>query len=69
MIGKNIAYVRASIVDQKEADELAGEALKKRNIDKWFTEKIAGKYMNRPELQCMLDYVCEGDTVYIHDFS
>ena len=25
--------------------------------------------MDRPQLQAMLDYVREGDTVYIHDFS
>ena len=25
--------------------------------------------MDRPQLQAMFDYVREGDTVYIHDFS
>lgn len=32
-------------------------------------EKVSGKDTNRPELQSMLDYIREGDTVYIHDFS
>lgn len=63
----NIAYVRVSTVEQNEARQL--EALKKHNIDKWFCEKVSGKDMNRPQLQAMLDYVREGDTVYIHDFS
>ena len=63
----NIAYVRVSTVEQNEARQL--EALKKYCIDKWFTEKVSGKDTQRPQLQAMLDYVREGDTVYIHDFS
>lgn len=63
----NVAYVRVSTVDQNESRQV--EALEKHNIDKWFTEKISGKDTNRPELQAMLEYVREGDTVFIHDFS
>ena len=63
----NIAYVRVSTVEQNEARQV--EALKAHNIDKWFTEKVSGKNMNRPQLEAMLDYVREGDTVFIHDFS
>ena len=66
-MGEKIAYVRVSSVDQHEARQVA--ALEKYGIDKWFKEKISGKDTNRPELQKMLDYVREGDTVYIHDFS
>ena len=40
------------------------------NIDKWFTEKVSGKNMDdRKQLRDMLDWVREGDTVYVHDFS
>lgn len=63
----HIAYVRVSTAEQNEARQI--EALKKHNIDKWFTEKVSGKNMNRPQLEAMLDYVREGDTVYIQDFS
>lgn len=63
----NIAYVRVSTVEQNEARQL--EALEKHNIDKWFTEKVSGKNVDRPQLKAMLDYVREGDTIYIHDFS
>jgi DNA invertase Pin-like site-specific DNA recombinase len=63
----NIAYIRVSTEEQNEARQL--EAMKNRNIDKYFTEKISGKNTDRPELQNMLDYVRQGDTVYIHDFS
>lgn len=63
----NLAYVRVSTVEQNEERQI--EALKKFNIEKWFTEKISGKNMERPKLQEMLDFCREGDTIYIHDFS
>ena len=62
-----VAYVRVSTVEQNESRQV--EALEKFGIDKWFTEKISAKDTNRPQLQAMLDFVREGDTVYIHDFS
>ena len=63
----NISYVRVSTVDQNEARQV--EALKPHNIDKWFIEKVSGKNTNRPQLQAMLEYIREGYTVNIHDFS
>lgn len=63
----NIAYVRVSTVEQNEERQLA--ALKKINIDKIFSEKISARDTKRPQLQAMLEYIREGDTVYIHDFS
>lgn len=62
-----VAYVRVSTIEQNEDRQI--EALKKHGIEKWFTEKISGKNTKRPELQAMLDFVREGDTIYIHDFS
>ena len=66
-MGENIAYVRVSTVEQNEERQL--ENLKKYDIDKWFIEKVSAKDTNRPELQNLLEYVREGDTVYIHDFT
>ena len=63
----NIGYVRVSTVDQNEARQIEG--LQKYGIEKWFTEKVSGKNTNRPQLQAMLDFAREGDTVYVHDFS
>ena len=63
----NIGYVRVSTQEQNEARQI--EALKKHDIEKLFTEKISGKNMDRPQLQAMLDFCREGDTIYIHDFS
>ena len=62
-----IGYVRVSTIDQNEARQV--EALKKYGIEKWYSEKVSGKDLNRPKLQEMLDFVREGDTIYIHDFS
>ena len=63
----NVAYVRVSTIEQNEQRQVEG--LTKYNIDKWFTEKVSAKDTNRPQLKAMLDYVREGDTIYIHDFS
>ena len=63
----NIAYIRVSTVEQNEGRQI--EALKKHNIDKWFTEKVSAKDTNRPQLNNMLEFAREGDTIYIHDLS
>jgi DNA invertase Pin-like site-specific DNA recombinase len=60
-------YCRVSTIEQNEARQL--EAMKDKGIERYFTEKISGKNTDRPELQTMLDFVREGDTIYIHDFS
>ena len=65
--GKNIAYIRVSTSEQNT--ESQWEILKKYHIDKPFEEKVSGKDTNRPKLMEMLDYVREGDTVYVKDFS
>lgn len=62
-----IAYVRVSTAEQNEARQI--EALKKYDIEKWFTEKASGKSADRPKLQEMMDFAREGDEIYIHDFS
>ncbi len=62
-----IAYVRVSTAEQNEARQT--EALSRYDIEKWFIEKVSAKDTHRPELQNMLDFAREGDTIYIHDFS
>ena len=60
-----IAYVRVSAADQNTArqdSKLAG-------YDKVFTDKASGKNTDRPELQKMLEYVREGDTVTVDSYS
>ena len=62
-----VAYVRVSTAEQNEARQI--EALKSYNIEKWYTEKISGKDTNREQLKLMLDFVREGDDIYVCDFS
>lgn len=63
----NVAYLRCSSDDQNLDRQI--EAMKNYKIDKFFSEKISGKDMNRPQLNAMLEYIREGDIVYILDFS
>lgn len=65
--GKNVAYIRVSTIEQNTQRQK--EALKQVKIDKIFEEKISAKDTNRIELQKMLDYVREDDTIYVNDFS
>ena len=65
--GKNVAYVRVSTAEQNESRQR--EALQAYDIDRWFVEKASGKDIKRPELQAMLDYIREDDTVYVEEFS
>lgn len=63
----NVGYVRVSTVEQNEGRQI--EALKPHHIDKWFQEKVSGKNTDRPQFKAMVDYIREGDTVYVEDFS
>ncbi|GMB10232.1 MAG: recombinase family protein [Candidatus Improbicoccus devescovinae] len=64
----NIGYIRVSSKEQNEARQL--EALKNYKIDKFFVEKKSAKNMSeRPGFNEMMEYVREGDTIYIMDFS
>lgn len=63
----HVAYIRVSSLDQNEDRQI--EAMKIYPIEKYFTEKILAKNTDRPELQRMLEFVREGDTVHVHDFS
>lgn len=62
--GKTVGYIRVSSIGQNDARQLDGIAL-----DKTFTDKASGKDTQRPQLQAMLDYVREGDHVYVHSMD
>lgn len=62
-----VAYIRVSTAEQKEDRQI--EAMKNLGVDKYYEEKVSAKDINRPQLKEMLDYVREGDTIYIKDFS
>lgn len=63
----NIAYVRVSTAEQNEQRQI--EALKQYDIDKWFIDKCSGKDTDRQKFREMIEFVREGDTVYVMDWS
>lgn len=44
-------------------------ALKEQKVEKVFVEKISGKDKNRPQLQAMMNFIREGDTLIIESIS
>jgi DNA invertase Pin-like site-specific DNA recombinase len=59
-----VAYKRVSTVDQSTSRQLEG-----MTFNKVFEDKVSGKDVNRPELIAMLDYVRDGDELYIHSLD
>ena len=64
MSGKKIGYIRVSSFDQNPERQLEGIILNKKFID-----KASGKNTSRPQLEAMLDYVRDGDTVIVHSMD
>lgn len=62
--GQTVGYVRVSSVGQNDARQLDGITL-----DKTFTDKASGKDTQRPQLQALLEFVREGDTVMVHSMD
>ncbi len=62
-----IGYVRVSSVDQNPDRQV--EDLKTQQVEKIFMEKISGKNTDRPELQKMLSFIREGDTLIVHSLD
>ena len=62
-----VAYERVSTSGQSILRQ--NILMQEQMIEKAFIEKISGKDRNRPELQKMLDFVREGDTVVIESIS
>lgn len=63
-MGKAVGYVRVSSAGQNEARQLDGI-----HLDKVYTDKASGKDTQRPQLQAMLEYVREGDHLYVHSMD
>jgi DNA invertase Pin-like site-specific DNA recombinase len=62
-----IGYIRVSTFEQNtDRQEFA---LSEIGMNRLYIEKISGKTTNRPELKKMLEYVREGDILYIESIS
>jgi DNA invertase Pin-like site-specific DNA recombinase len=64
MAGKQIGYIRVSSSDQNTDRQLAG-----LELDRLFEDHASGKDSNRPQLEAMLSYVRDGDTVHVHSLD
>ena len=62
-----IGYIRVSTERQETARQQ--EIMCDYQVDRIFSEKLSGANTNRPQLRAMLDYVREGDTLYIESVS
>lgn len=62
-----IGYVRVSSLDQNPDRQI--EDLKAQQVEKIFMDKISGKNTDRPELQKMLSFIREGDTLIVHSLD
>ena len=62
--GQYVGYVRVSTMDQNEDRQLEG-----RELDRVFKDKASGKDAKRPQLEAMLSFVREGDTVFCHSMD
>ena len=62
-----IGYVRVSSLDQNPDRQI--EDLKAQQVEKIFMDKVSGKNTDRPELQRMLSFIREGDTLIVHSLD
>lgn len=62
--GQRIGYVRVSTYEQNADRQLEGVAL-----DRVFTDAASGKDTDRPQLQALIVYAREGDTVVVHSMD
>ena len=62
-----IGYIRVSTEHQETARQQ--EIMSGYHVDRIFSEKLSGKTADRPQLKAMLDYVREGDTLYVESIS
>lgn len=67
-IDMRVGYIRVSTVEQHE-DRQVKDLTENVNVSKVFIDKLSGKDTNRPQLNAMIDYVREGDTVVVSEYS
>jgi DNA invertase Pin-like site-specific DNA recombinase len=62
--GQRIGYVRVSSFDQNPERQLENV-----QVDRVFTDKASGKDVQRPELERLLTFVRDGDTLVVHSMD
>lgn len=64
MAGKKLGYIRVSTYEQTADRQLVDS-----DLDKKFIDKASGKDVERPQLQALIDYARDGDTVIVHSMD
>lgn len=64
MHGQRIGYVRVSTLDQNPERQLEQVA-----VDRIFTDHASGKDTERPQLEALLSFIREGDTLVVHSMD
>jgi DNA invertase Pin-like site-specific DNA recombinase len=64
MKGQRIGYIRVSSFDQNPDRQL-----EQVEVERSFTDKASGKDVRRPELERLLAFVRDGDTVVVHSMD
>ncbi len=64
MQGQRVGYIRVSSFDQNPERQLEGVS-----VDRVFTDKASGKDTQRPELENLLAFVRQGDTLVVHSMD
>lgn len=64
MQGQRIGYVRVSSFDQNPQRQL-----EQVQVDRLFMDKASGKDTERPQLEALLTFVRDGDTVVVHSMD
>ena len=64
MVGQRIGYIRVSTIDQNVERQLEGIAL-----DRTFSDKASGKDTKWPQLDLLMSYARDGDTVVVHSMD
>lgn len=62
-----IGYIRISTTEQNIARQEA--LMQELGVEQIYIDKISGKSMNRPQLQKLLSFVRDGDTVIVESIS
>jgi DNA invertase Pin-like site-specific DNA recombinase len=62
--GQRVGYIRVSSLDQHTDRQLDGIEL-----DRGFTDTASGKDVSRPQLDALLGFVRDGDTVIVHSMD
>ena len=63
VLNMKVGYIRISTVDQNTARQY--ELMKEKGIEKYFEDKCSGKNTNRKALNELMEFIREGDVVYI----